>query len=372
MHKIFIDGAEGTTGLRLSDRLSARQGIDLLVIDPDLRKDPAARLDLMLEADISFLCLPDAGAEEIVAAIDSRVAEEGPSSPYSDIRLVDCSTAHRTAPGWAYGLPEIAEPGTPWTGLKRVSNPGCHATGFIVAVRPLVEAGLVSADEAIAFHSLTGYSGGGKKMIAEYEDGEARKAGQLDLLAAPRQYGLGQEHKHLPEMTAYSGLRVDPVFAPIVGDFYCGMLASIPIMANAPIVSNAPAAASASNMPNTSNASIAPIASNGEGMAKTAVTAEKVHEILSAYYECRDFIKVRPLGDDPEGGFLSAVRMADRDDLEIFVFGADGMVDGGYGHPPRLTVVTRFDNLGKGASGAAIQNMNLMLGLPEKEGLILD
>jgi N-acetyl-gamma-glutamyl-phosphate reductase len=338
MHKIFIDGAEGTTGLRLSDRLSARQEIDLLMIDPDLRKDPAARLRLMLEADISFLCLPDTGAEEITAAIDGRVLEEGPSSPYANIRLVDCSTAHRTAQGWAYGLPEIAEAGTPWTELKRVSNPGCHATGFIVAVRPLVEAGLISADRAIAFHSLTGYSGGGKKMIADYENREARKAESLDLLAAPRQYGLGQEHKHLPEMTAYSGLRADPIFAPVVGDFYCGMLASIPVTEDE-------------------------CDTNG-----TRLTAKKVHEVLASYYEGKDFIKVRPLGEDPEGGFLSAVKMADRDDLEVFVFGADGGGD----RPARLTVVTRFDNLGKGASGAAIQNMNLMLGLPEKEGLILE
>jgi N-acetyl-gamma-glutamyl-phosphate reductase len=333
MHKIFIDGAEGTTGLRLSDRLAARADIELLAIDPALRKDPQARLALMLEADVSFLCLPDEGAVEIVSLIDELIEKEGPASGYAGIRLVDCSTAHRTLPAWTYGLPEIAPEGTPWTELTRVANPGCHATGFIVAVRPLAEAGLISPDRAIAFHSLTGYSGGGKKLIADYEDSAARAATERDLLLAPRQYGLGQAHKHLPEMTAYSGLDVDPTFAPIVADYYCGMLVSVPLTESA------------------------------EGVV---LTAQRVYEVLANYYAGKELIAVRPPGSDPEMGFLSAAEPADRDDLEIFVFGKDGSA----GSPPRLTVVTRFDNLGKGASGAAIQNMNLMLGLPECEGLV--
>jgi N-acetyl-gamma-glutamyl-phosphate reductase len=313
-YKAFIDGQAGTTGLRLADRLSSRDDIKLIQIDETLRKDVKARLTCKREADISFFILPDEGAREIIREVES-------DPDFADTRIIDASTAHRTADGWIYGMPElyytiktspcvIAE-------ATRVANPGCHATGYILALKPLISAGMLSEDSAISVHSITGYSGGGKQMIATYEV-------NLDDGRSPRQYGLTQSHKHLPEMIAYSGVKSAPIFSPIVADYYSGMLVSVAL----------PAAGS----------------------------VESIHDVLKNYYNGRQLVKVRELGYDPEDGFLAADALSGRDDLEIIVTGSD----------ERVTVICRYDNLGKGASGAAIQNMNIMLGLPEETGLVIE
>ncbi|MDR3363913.1 MAG: N-acetyl-gamma-glutamyl-phosphate reductase [Clostridiales Family XIII bacterium] len=343
-YKIFIDGQAGTTGLRLAGRLKARPDVELLEIGGALRKDIETRLACIAEADVSFLCLPDEGAREIARLAGGRA------------RLIDASSAHRTAAGWAYGLPEIAGAGADMgAGALRVANPGCHATGFILSVRPLIDAGLLRADAALGAHSLTGYSGGGKPMVAEYEaPGRAGGAGDAsscetgspssrirgrgaggvpgDGLRAPRQYALAQAHKHLPEMQKYAGLATAPIFAPIVCDFYSGMLVGVPIPKSA--------------------------------LAKPATIGD-VRETLAGRYGGRPLVKVRELGAEfaeaAGSGFLAADAFANRDDLEIFVTGKDD----------RIEIVARYDNLGKGASGAAIQNMNRMLGLPEETGLVL-
>ena len=305
-YKVFIDGQAGTTGLRLAERLGERTDIELIEIEEERRKDPKARLDCISEADLTFLCLPDEEAKAIAAAA-------GKCS-----RIIDCSTAHRTEDGWAYGMPEITDIGEE---SKRVANPGCHPTGFIMSIKPLVNAGIVDQEAQLCFHSLTGYSGGGKAMIAAYE-GRRRP---------PRQYALDQDHKHLPEMQKYAGLKTTPLFAPIVCDFYCGMLVSVPLPRSA---------------------------------LRRNASARHIHATLTEYYAKSPLVKVRDIGDEfseaNEAGFLAADAFANRDDIEIFVSGKDGM----------LLIVSRYDNLGKGASGAAIQNMNLMLGLPEEKGLV--
>jgi N-acetyl-gamma-glutamyl-phosphate reductase len=320
-HKVFIDGQAGTTGLRLADRLSSRDDIKLIQIDETLRKDVKARLACMCEADISFLCLPDEGAREIVREVES-------DSDFANVRIIDASTAHRTADGWIYGMPELYNNSPKIAAAKRVANPGCHATGYILALKPLISAGILSEDTAIAVHSITGYSGGGKQMIATYEvnldDGPRIKSSSPHLMRGPRQYGLTQSHKHLAEMVAYSGVKSAPVFSPIVADYYSGMLVSVAL----------PAVGS----------------------------VESIHGVLRDYYNGRQLVKVRGLGYDPEEGFLAADALAGRDDLEIIVTGSD----------ERVTVICRYDNLGKGASGAAIQNMNIMLGLPEETGLVIE
>ena len=295
MFKVFIDGQAGTTGLRIAERLTERPDIELVEIQEGLRKDIASRLDCILEADVSVLCLPDEDAREIAAAVP-------PES-----MIIDCSTAHRTKSGWAYGMPEIV---SGIDGSSRVANPGCHATGFIMSVRPLVDAGILDRQAYISFHSITGYSGGGKSMIAEYE-----KEGER----APRQYAFDQSHKHIPEIQAYSGLAEAPVFSPIVCDYYCGMLVGVPLPPGA--------------------------------------SMKTVHETLSEFYENRTLVKVRAIGSEFSG---EADEFAGRDDIEIFVTGKDDKIE----------IVSRYDNLGKGASGAAIQNMNIMLGLPEDTGLV--
>jgi N-acetyl-gamma-glutamyl-phosphate reductase len=336
-HKIFIDGQAGTTGLRLADRLSSRDDIKLIQIDEALRKDVNVRLACMREADISFLCLPDDGAREIIREVESN-------SDFADVRIIDASTAHRTSDGWIYGMPELYNNSPKITAAKRVANPGCHATGYILALKPLISAGMLSENATIAVHSITGYSGGGKQMIATYEvnsDDEPRiqcgdGVGQITsedntveslsphLMRGPRQYGLTQSHKHLPEMVAYSGVMSAPTFSPIVADYYSGILLSVAL----------PAVGS----------------------------VESIHGVLENYYNGRALVKVRGLGYDPEDGFLAADALSGRDDLEIIVAGSD----------ERVTVICRYDNLGKGASGAAIQNMNIMLGLPEETGLVLE
>ena len=308
--KVYIDGKDGTTGLQIYDRLAARDDIDLLLIDEAKRKDPDERKRLMAEADIVFLCLPDAAAVEAVALAEG-----------SGARMIDASTAHRTAPGWVYGFPEL-RPGQreAIAGARHVANPGCHATGFISIVAPLVQAGLLSADADLCCFSLTGYSGGGKKMIAEYE------ADAPDpLYAAPRQYALTQQHKHLREMCAVPGLTHAPVFAPIVADFYSGMETSVALF----------------------GAQLCP----GKTMAdiKAAYAAKYTGPVV--HYQdpaCAD-------------GFLSAAAMSGKDSMVVSVSGND----------ERILLTSVFDNLGKGASGAALECLNLVMGKEKGFGLEL-
>ena len=306
MKKVFIDGSSGTTGLRIADRLAQRQDIELVTIPDELRKDPAAKVDAYNRADAVFMCLPDDAARE-AAAMQIR----------PDTVLIDTSTAHRVAEGWTYGFAEIGGRREQIAAAKRIANPGCHASGFIALVAPLIELGLLDAGIRLSAHSLTGYSGGGKKMIAQYEED-----GRDVLLDAPRMYGLTQAHKHLPEMKAVCGLEAAPIFVPIVGDYYAGMQVTIPLF---------------------------------PGDIKG--TAADIREAYRSYY--KDGL-VSFAEDDDEGGYMSAGRFAGRDDLTVSVYGND----------ERILLVSRFDNLGKGASGAAIQNMNIVFGLEEKTGLV--
>ena len=306
MTKVFIDGSAGTTGLRIRERLSARPDLSLITLPEELRKDPSARADALDMADVAFLCLPDAAAVEAVSLLgsDSTV-------------IIDTSTAHRTAAGWAYGFPELAGQREIIAGSKRIANPGCHASGFIALVAPLVAAGILKSDVRLSCFSLTGYSGGGKKMIADYT-----ADGRDPLLDAPRQYGLSQTHKHLPEMAKVCGLRYLPVFCPIVAPYYAGMEVTVPLT--------------------------------------PADTGASMDQIRNAYWEYYRSGMVFFRDDADESGFLSAGSMAGRDDMDI----------SGFGQEDRILLVSRFDNLGKGASGAAIQNMNLVLGLDEAAGLV--
>ena len=306
MKTVFIDGSAGTTGLRIRERLAAREDISLLVLPEEQRKDIAARREALNSADIAFLCLPDAAAIEAVTLVDN---------PHTAV--IDTSTAHRTNATWAYGMPELAGKRELIAASKRIANPGCHASGFVALVAPLVAAGVLSCDVALTAFSLTGYSGGGKNMIAAYED--AARDTRLD---APRQYGLSQTHKHLPEMQALCGLSKAPLFSPIVADYYAGMEVTVPLFAED---------------------------------VKGGVTAIK--EVYRAVYGEG---MIRYVCDDGEGGFLSAATFAGRDDMEVRVLGNEA----------RILLVSRFDNLGKGASGAAIQNMNILLGVAENKGLV--
>ena len=310
--KIYIDGSEGTTGLRIFERIGSRDDIELLSIDPALRKDATERAKLINASDITFLCLPDAAAREAVSLIDN-----------DRVRVIDASTAHRTAPGWAYGFAELsAAHREAIANGKRIANPGCHATGFISIAYPLVHAGLIAPDTALSCFSLTGYSGGGKKMIAQYED-EDRDA----ALSSPRPYGLTQQHKHLPEMQAISGLSRAPLFTPIVADYYAGMLVGVPLSGD---------------------------------MLRAGTTLSQLHECLSDAYAGQRLVRVLPLDAQAQtGGFLAGNALAGKDDLQLIVTGND----------ERMTVFAQFDNLGKGASGAAIQCMNLMIGCDEATGL---
>ena len=307
MTRVFIDGSAGTTGLRIRERLSSRKDLELIILPEETRKDPAARAEALNAAAVSFLCLPDAAAAEAASFVTSP-----------DAVVIDTSTAHRTADGWTYGMPELAGQRDRLKTAKRIANPGCHATGFISLVAPLTEAGLLKKDVRLSCFSLTGYSGGGKKMIAEYEADDPDP-----LYRAPRQYGLGQTHKHLPEMAKVCGLSHAPVFCPIVAPYYAGMEVTVPLTP-----------------------------------AETSASAEEIREVYRAYYRS-GLIRFADAPD--ENGFLSAGAFAGRDDLAVSVFGSD----------ERILLVSRFDNLGKGASGAAIQNMNLVLGLDEKTGLVV-
>jgi N-acetyl-gamma-glutamyl-phosphate reductase len=311
-HKIFIDGREGTTGLKIFERLAAREDTELLKIAEAERKDPESRLARISEAEIAFLCLPDEAAREIAAA----AAESGVKT-----RLIDASTAHRTAPEWVYGLPELTrDQGGRIAEAGRVAVPGCHATGFILIARPLIDAGVIDAEYPLAFHSVTGYSGGGKGMIEEY----ARRAD----LKAPRQYGLSQNHKHLPEIETFSGAPAPVLFSPIVSSYYSGMLVSLPLHRR---------------------------------LFRRKARLRELHALFAAHYAGRPLIRVVEPGRESDDGFLAADALAGRDDLEILFCGSDD----------RIVIAARYDNLGKGASGAAIQCMNLMLGLPETHGLCI-
>ena len=307
MTKIFIDGSAGTTGLRIRERLSERRDVELIALPEEMRKDEHARRDALNRADVAFLCLPDAAAEEAVAMIEN-----------DHTAVIDTSTAHRTAPGWVYGFPEVGDLRKKIRSSKRIANPGCHASGFIALVAPLVRAGLLDAGAQLTCFSLTGYSGGGKKMIAEYEDSDRNP-----LLDAPRQYGLSQRHKHLPEMAAISGLNAPPCFCPIVADFYSGMEVTVPLFASQ--------------------------------------LRGSVQQIQEIYREAYAGPVVRFAEAPDEGGFLSAAALSGSDGMEISVSGNDA----------RILLTARYDNLGKGASGAAIQNLNLLLGADETEGLAL-
>ena len=307
MYKVFIDGSAGTTGLKILSRLSARKDIQLITLSEENRKDLSARKDALNSADVAFLCLPDSAAIEAVGLI------ENPNTA-----VIDTSTAHRTNASWAYGFPELEGQRERIKNSKRIANPGCHASGFIALVNPLINAGLIDKDAYLTCFSITGYTGGGKKMIAEYE-GEEKPI----LYDAPRQYGLTQTHKHLPEMSAMCSLKNLPVFCPIVSDYDRGMEVTVPLFRKD---------------------------LNGS-----------VQDIKDTYKKLYTGKVVRFNEDASENGFLSASSMKMKDGMEISVFGNDD----------RILLVSRFDNLGKGASGAAIQNMNVLIGLEETEGLEL-
>ena len=313
--KVFIDGKEGTTGLRIFDRLAGRSDITMLTLDDAKRKDPAARKECLHEADIAILCLPDAAAKESVALAEGSKA-----------RILDTSTAHRIQQGWAYGFPELSlHQREAITIGDKVAVPGCHASGFIALAAPLVKMGIIPKDAPLTCFSLTGYSGGGKKMIAEYE-ADGRNA-DLD---SPRQYGLTQLHKHLPEMQHVSGLSTTPIFAPIVADFYSGMEVTIPLFAS------------------QLNCGDDPVA--------------EITQSLKEHYFGSPIVKVLDQAEVAEmNGFIPSNKLSGHDGMELIIIG----------NKERIQLVSRFDNLGKGSSGAALQCLNLMMGLDETFGLNL-
>lgn len=325
-YKVFIDGASGTTGLKIHEYMKNRDDLEVIQIDYEKRHDIPERVKLIEEADITFLCLPDDAAREI-----AKAAPE-------DARIIDTSTAHRTDESWVYGMPEMSK--TRRERIKnanRVANPGCHATGVIMLIKPLIDNALISRDYPFAVTSITGYSGGGKNMIVQYESEE-----RTNSLESPRQYGITQEHKHIPEIMKYTGLTSQPAFMPIVADYYSGMEVIVPI--------------------------------KGSHIAETIFEKtedEKDREFIVAngvkrfventfkkFYERQPLVKLVENSD--EGGFIAANRLSDTNELEISIEGTD----------ENILLIATFDNLGKGASGAAIQNMNIMLGLDETTGLI--
>ena len=311
MKRVFIDGSAGTTGLRIRERLAARDDLEVVVLPDEVRKDVGARREALNAADVAFLCLPDAAAIEAVSLV------ENPGTV-----VIDTSTAHRTAEGWEYGFPELAGRRERIAAAKRIANPGCHATGFIALVEPLVRAGLLSGDVALTAFSLTGYSGGGKKMIAQYEDRECLSEElRASLFLGGRQYALGQRHKHLPEIVKVCGLANAPAFCPVVVPHYSGMETTVPVFAH-----------------------------------DLKGTVEDVKRVYRETY-AQGLVRFAESAD--EEGFLSSAKLSGLDTLEVSVYGND----------ERILLVSRFDNLGKGASGAAIQNMNIVLGVPEETGL---
>lgn len=311
---IFIDGSEGTTGLRIHERFEKRNDVELIPIDPEKRKDKEERKKLINAADVAFFCLPDAAAEESASLVES-----------DHVTVIDTSTAHRTVEGWAYGFPELsATHREAITTGKRIAVPGCYATGFISLVYPMVQLGILPADYPVSAFGLSGYSGGGKKMIAAYEEQER----PLEL-AAPREYALSQAHKHLKEMKKIPGLCREPLFSPIVSDYYSGMVVSVPLYTE---------------------------------FLKKQQSPEEVHAAISDFYKGSRFITVMPLGAEAEcSNMLAGNAMSGKDSLRIFVTG----------NKERVLLSSQFDNLGKGASGAAIQCLNLAIGCEETKGLQL-
>ena len=308
--KVFIDGSVGTTGLRIHERLSQRQDIELITLPEELRKDLDSRVEAIRKSDAAFLCLPDVASKEICEAVGD-----------CDTKILDTSTAHRTNPSWAYGFPELSgEFRSKLLASKRIAVPGCHASGFCSIVAPLVAYGIIAPDYPIAATSVTGYSGGGKKMIAEYDD--PNRAAEFD---APRQYGVTQNHKHLPEMKAICGLDYEPCFSPIVADFYSGMTVTVPLLGR---------------------------------MLKKKMTAEEIHKVFEDHYKGQKMVRVLPFGYD---GMVGSNRMTGKDSMEIIITGNDY----------RILIASTFDNLGKGASGAALQCFNLITNSDETSGLEL-
>ncbi len=311
-HRVFVDGQEGTTGLRIHEYLARRDDIELLRIDADNRKNAAMRAELLNAADVAFLCLPDAAAREAAALV------RNPKTC-----LIDASTAHRTDPGWVFGLPELA-PGQRQKirASKRIANPGCHALSFIVLLRPLIDAGLVKPELAITATSITGYSGGGKKLIEQYE------AGDDPTLATPRPYALGLAHKHLPEMVAHTGLRSPPVFMPVVANYYKGLVVSVPLHLS---------------------------------QLADGVSAAQLHRTFEQRYHGEPFIRLQPLANvaHPADEYFDVQGCNDTNRVDIFIFASETQV----------LLMSRLDNLGKGASGSAVQAMNVHLGVDEALGL---
>lgn len=308
--KIFIDGKAGTTGLRIFERLENFKGIEIITLSEEKRKDIEARKEALNSADIAFLCLPDDAARESVSLIEN-----------DNTVVIDTSTAHRTDEGWAYGFPELSENHKEkLKNGKRIAVPGCHASGFIALVYPLIEAGILNKAENLSCFSLTGYSGGGKKMIADYED-----EGRDILLDAPRQYGLTQGHKHLKEMKAISGIENAPIFCPVVAPFYSGMEVTVPIF---------------------------------KSMLKDGTTLDDIKNIYKNKYQ-GPIVSFKENND--ETGFISAGAYSDLDTMEVSVFGNED----------RIILTARYDNLGKGASGAAIECLNIVLGQDETTGLVI-
>ncbi len=307
MTDVFIDGKEGTTGLQIFDRLAKRQDIRIITLPEELRKDAAARREKINTADVVFLCLPDAAARESVSLCENE-----------KVKIIDASTAHRTDPAWAYGFPELsAAHREKIAHSNRIAVPGCHASGFIALVYPLIAGGIAAPDYPFVCHSVTGYSGGGKKMIAEYE-----AEGRSPLLDSPRQYGLTQMHKHLPEMQAVCGLDYAPAFSPIVSDYYCGMCVTVPLFSR---------------------------------LLRKKMTVNELKSYFAEYYASHNFVKVTDA--DP---YMAANALAGSNEMHISVAGND----------ERPLLLALFDNLGKGASGAAVQCMNIALGLDERTSLI--
>jgi N-acetyl-gamma-glutamyl-phosphate reductase len=323
---IFVDGSEGTTGLEINERLAGRKDVELRAIAPELRKDPAARKEMICNSDLVFLCLPDVASREAVA-----LAGDNPR-----VRFLDASTAHRTAPGWVYGLPELKR-GHQREAIrqsKRVAVPGCHASGFNTIVAPLVQEGILSADYPLTCTSITGFSGGGKKLIAAYGleptgvDERQAKSSTQDQRVAPRPYSLGLTHKHLPEMKTVCGLTQTPLFVPVISDFYRGMAVSVPLLRR---------------------------------LMKKPMGATQIAEFLADAYKGERFVKVTGCnpGTELDDGFFKTLASNGTNRCDISVFGNDEQV----------LVIARLDNLGKGASGAAVQCMNIMLGFEEGQGL---
>lgn len=310
MKKVFIDGKAGTTGLRIYERLESRSDIEILTLSEEKRKDASCRKEMLNLADIAFLCLPDDAAKESVAMI------ENPNTV-----VIDTSTAHRTNPQWAYAFPELSlRFEKALQQAKRIAVPGCHASGFIALVYPLIESGCLATSAKLTCHSITGYSGGGKKMIAQYE-----ADGVDSLLTAPRQYGLTQKHKHLPEMQAICSLNHAPIFCPIVSNFYSGMEVTVPLFLSD---------------------------------LKSGVTVEQIKELFREKYN-GEIVRYTEAAD--ADGMLSAAALSGKDNMEIAVFGNE----------ERILLTARYDNLGKGASGAAVEALNIVLGVPKTTGLAI-